>query len=197
MKVGEGMSKKQNIIDATIKLFSSKGIEKTRMSDIAKEAGVAQGTFYLYYATKLDVMPDIANVMVDEIYTAITTEIHSSLSFLDKIEALITIVFNATKKNKKLVTIIYTGLSASDHLDSWVDAYKPYYTWLSEILENAKKENDIMLSIECWQAANIIFSIIEAAAERAYVFSSQAESTTTKDKQDVLNFLIQYFHIKQ
>ena len=36
-------------------LFLNQGIEKTSISDIAKKAGVAKGTFYLYFADKYEI----------------------------------------------------------------------------------------------------------------------------------------------
>ncbi len=49
-----------------LKCFRKKGVEKTKISDIVKLAGIAQGTFYLYFPSKLSVMPAIAEVMVEK-----------------------------------------------------------------------------------------------------------------------------------
>lgn len=47
---GEGMvDKKQKIIEATIEQFAAKGVENTKISDIVKAAGIAQGTFYYIF----------------------------------------------------------------------------------------------------------------------------------------------------
>jgi AcrR family transcriptional regulator len=48
------------IADAVaIDLFDETGFQKTRISDIVAKAGVAQGTFYLYYKSKEDIFLDI------------------------------------------------------------------------------------------------------------------------------------------
>lgn len=47
---------KQNIIRAARALFDDKGIIKASVNDIVKRAGVAKGTFYLYFETKDDVV---------------------------------------------------------------------------------------------------------------------------------------------
>ena len=44
--------RKQEILDAALKLFGEKGYEKTSISDIAKTIGVAQGLCYRYFPSK-------------------------------------------------------------------------------------------------------------------------------------------------
>jgi AcrR family transcriptional regulator len=47
-----GMSKKEDILNTTLKLVIEKGIHNTPMSLIAEEAGVGMGTIYNYFASK-------------------------------------------------------------------------------------------------------------------------------------------------
>ncbi len=41
--------KPQQIIDAAVRVFARKGYFSSRVSDIAREAGIAAGTIYLYF----------------------------------------------------------------------------------------------------------------------------------------------------
>ena len=56
------MSKKKNtekyyrIIQAATKMFARKGFYKTRISEIAMEAEVADGTVYIYFENKDDIL---------------------------------------------------------------------------------------------------------------------------------------------
>jgi AcrR family transcriptional regulator len=43
------------IIDAAIGVFIEKGYAATRLDDVAKRAGIAKGTLYLYFDTKEDI----------------------------------------------------------------------------------------------------------------------------------------------
>ena len=47
--------KRIRMIQAAYELFSEKGVYKTSIDDIAKSAGVAKGTFYLYFADKTEI----------------------------------------------------------------------------------------------------------------------------------------------
>lgn len=46
--------KKDTLLQSAFDLFTGKGFAKTTVSDIVKEAGLAKGTFYLYFKDKYD-----------------------------------------------------------------------------------------------------------------------------------------------
>ena len=48
--------KPQQIIDAAIRVFARNGYYNSRVSDIAREAGIASGTIYLYFKTKDEIL---------------------------------------------------------------------------------------------------------------------------------------------
>jgi len=48
--------KHQKILQAAVKVFSEKGFYNSRVSEIAKEANVADGTIYLYFKNKDDLL---------------------------------------------------------------------------------------------------------------------------------------------
>lgn len=60
---------------------SGKGRRKTKISDIVKLAGIAQGTFYLYFPSKLSVMPAIAEVMVEKMILAVKEKVQKDVPF--------------------------------------------------------------------------------------------------------------------
>lgn len=63
--------RRQEIITTAQQLFMSKGYEATSVSDIVKEIGVAQGTFYYYFESKEDVLEAITVSMVEELHAHI------------------------------------------------------------------------------------------------------------------------------
>ena len=48
--------KEKELFSSAFDLFLEQGIEKTSIDDIAKNAGVAKGTFYLYFSDKYDIL---------------------------------------------------------------------------------------------------------------------------------------------
>jgi AcrR family transcriptional regulator len=59
--------RRRELIDAARQLFIEQGYEQTAMSDIAKRANVAQGTFYIYFDSKQDVLVAIMRELLQEL----------------------------------------------------------------------------------------------------------------------------------
>jgi AcrR family transcriptional regulator len=59
------MSREQDILDAAIKIFSEKGFSAATTSEIAKEAGVAEGTIFRYFKTKKDILKSVMVKLVE------------------------------------------------------------------------------------------------------------------------------------
>jgi AcrR family transcriptional regulator len=66
--------RKEQLIGAALKVFSSRGIIGSKISMIAAEAGVSQGLFYHYFKSK------------DELFTSLVQEaLEASLSSIDRL----------------------------------------------------------------------------------------------------------------
>lgn len=61
---GVSVDTRQLIIDSARKVIGKNGFSNTRISDIVSEAGLAQGTFYLYFKNKKDVIEEIGDQMI-------------------------------------------------------------------------------------------------------------------------------------
>jgi TetR/AcrR family transcriptional repressor of mexJK operon len=59
---------KEKIVQAAIQLFQGRGYEKTTSNDIASEAGVSVGSFYVYFTDKRQLLLTIFDRLADELY---------------------------------------------------------------------------------------------------------------------------------
>jgi len=59
---------KEKIVQAAIRLFEERGYEKTTSNDIASEAGVSVGSFYVYFTDKRQLLLTIFDRLADELY---------------------------------------------------------------------------------------------------------------------------------
>lgn len=68
-------SRRAEIVSAAAATFAERGLAATAVSDIVRAAGVAQGTFYLYFTSKDDVVLAVAerlgDVMIERIESAV------------------------------------------------------------------------------------------------------------------------------
>src|SRR5437588_12373184 len=59
--------RRQEILDAAVKVFKDKGVSKSTVADIAEAAGVAKGTVYLYFGSKEHLLAALRDRHVDEL----------------------------------------------------------------------------------------------------------------------------------
>ncbi|MBN1940326.1 MAG: TetR/AcrR family transcriptional regulator [Candidatus Aminicenantes bacterium] len=63
--------RKAGIVEAAAKVFAERGVAKTAVSDIAGAASVAQGTIYLYFKDKDDILLAVVQSIVDRMMDGI------------------------------------------------------------------------------------------------------------------------------
>ncbi|WP_188454778.1 TetR family transcriptional regulator [Virgibacillus oceani] len=181
-------NKKELIIQSAINVFREKGIEKTKISDIVKGAGIAQGTFYLYFSSKFAVMPSIAEVMVERMLDEIRDNLKDDSTFAEKLEKVIEAVFQITSEYREIFALIYSGLAATEYLKEWETIYAPYYAWMSELLTQAKDAGVIRKSLHVMRTAEVLIGLIESAADQSYLYSQVDTNTIELKKKEVLEF---------
>ena len=49
------LQKRTSLLNTAFNLFTTKGVSKTSIAEISKNAGIAKGTFYLYFKDKYDI----------------------------------------------------------------------------------------------------------------------------------------------
>lgn len=104
-RLHDGMTTREKILEAALKLFSEKGFNGAVTSEIAKEAGVAEGTIFRYFPTKKDLLFSVANpVVVDSLKSII--EDFRNYSPRELLEAVIQNRLEIISQNIDLVKIL-------------------------------------------------------------------------------------------
>lgn len=115
--MGKAEENKQQKLEALYKnayeLFLTNGIEKTSISDIAKKAGVAKGTFYLYFTDKYDIRDQLIAKTADSLFhKAFKAMVNEQIpSFEDRIIFIVDYVLDSIQKNKPMLRFISKNLS--------------------------------------------------------------------------------------
>ncbi|PIC86309.1 TetR family transcriptional regulator [Sporosarcina sp. P20a] len=183
------MGKKTAIIHSAIEVFQEQGIEKTKISDIVKRAGIAQGTFYLYFPSKLSLMPAIAEVMVMKTIEIVKETVDDEATYPKQFEQMVEAIFEVNKEYYEILAVIYSGIASTEHIREWESVYAPFYEWVSEKLEAAKKAGAVRQSIKPDRTAKIIIGLIESTAEQVFLYAQHDESEADRQKEEVLDFM--------
>jgi AcrR family transcriptional regulator len=180
--------KYNKILNAAIDVISEKGLDKTSISDIVKKAGVAQGTFYLYFSSKKALIPAIADNLLTVTLEGIKEKIQGKENFWNVLEIMIDETFNITDVYKDVIVLCYSGLAIDYSMEKWEAIYQTYYYWLEGIITNAINKKEIISDINVKWTARIIINLVENAAER-YFISYEQDDALEVYKTEIFNFL--------
>mgnify|MGYP002568638179 FL=1 len=105
--------KRDSLLMAAFALFTQKGINDTSISDIAKKANMAKGTFYLYFKDKFDIRDKLIADKARQVFCRALEEMNwvQLDSLEDHVIFLINSVINQLNQNKNLLKFISKNLS--------------------------------------------------------------------------------------
>lgn len=136
------LNKHGKIINAATKVFAKKGFFNARISDIAKEAKVADGTIYLYFDNKFDIL---LSVLEEEI-GKLTEQIKKAIADETDPEKMLAIFtrthLSAMKKNKNLAEVIQVELRQNDKLvrEFRNSTFQEYINIVSTIIKEGQRQ---------------------------------------------------------
>jgi len=110
-------AKRTSLLDAAYKLFTTQGVNKTSVSEISKESGIAKGTFYLYFKDKYDIRNKLISHESSKLFTAakkaleIYQKSHTDITFENQIIFIVDHIVNTLNTNQSLLTFISKNLS--------------------------------------------------------------------------------------
>lgn len=184
---------KKKLMECAEKLFYKKGFDRTSVKEIVKAAGVAQGTFYLYFETKDEILFTIIKNM--------TVKINNCINILDiknpkleDIEIVVDYIAAFMKDNPEIIKLVHNariielaGFEKHEMKTVW---------FFMDMIGNwiyAASEKGIIGKIDPVMYSNIIFQIVHELLETAFLYNTPADIDVMKEetKKIVKSILVQ------
>jgi AcrR family transcriptional regulator len=175
--VEENKLKKRNkILDAAYNLFAKNGINTTPIDEVVKCAGVAKGTFYLYFHDKYDLMDQIILYKSAAIIKSVIAQMKNintdnKMEAIDQltffVDAIVDAIIDYMIENKEMLSVISekSSILYSLIIDNGDDNIKLDFDYLTDIIvklgnppENAKKLLLLVSTMIFTTASNAILS---------------------------------------
>ena len=171
--VEENKLKKRNkILDAAYNLFAKNGINTTPIDEVVKCAGVAKGTFYLYFHDKYDLMDQIILYKSAAIIKSVIAQMKNintdnKMEAIDQLTFFVDAIIDYMIENKEMLSVISekSSILYSLIIDNGDDNIKLDFDYLTDIIvklgnppENAKKLLLLVSTMIFTTASNAILS---------------------------------------
>jgi TetR/AcrR family transcriptional regulator, fatty acid metabolism regulator protein len=184
-------NKHSKIISAATKVFAKKGFFTARISDIAKEAKVADGTIYLYFNNKYDILLSVFEEEVGKIVESTEKLLSAECDPSKQLEIFVTQHLLAMKKNKYLAEVIQIELrqthkAIKDYRDN---KFSKYTGIIADIIRNGQKTGIYRSDIKPDLAKRAFFGALD---ETSRVWNASLETNYSVEEtatQMLLMFL--------
>ena len=155
--------KRERILDAAIRVFAEKGFAGSRVADVARAAGVADGTIYLYFDSKDALLIAIFEEKMELIIAVAEAELTKIENPVERLGYFILHHIEAVDANLDLAEVMLVELRFSD---KFLKEYEPaplwrYMTMLSGIISGGQKSGHFRSDIPAGVAAGAIFGALD------------------------------------
>jgi len=133
------------ILEAAVKVFARQGFYQSTVAQIAREAGVADGTIYLYFKNKDDILVNFFDYKTKQVFERFRAEVNQAESGLDKLRNLIRRHLAEFQRDRDMAILYQVGTHQIDRLaeDQIREMSKMYQDLVSEIVEAGQQEGSI------------------------------------------------------
>lgn len=153
--------KQQKIFAAAVRLFAEKGYANTSTSEIAKAAGVAEGTIFRHYGTKDQLLMSIIITFIRSSFPAIAEsvfqeiDIEKHVSFESFLKALILNRIEFIKENREIFQVFAKEVLYHERLRNELAPYfkKNVVGRILPLIERFKEQGELV----DWPAEKILF----------------------------------------
>lgn len=175
--------KYNQILDAAVIVIAENGYHHSQVSKIAKQAGVADGTIYLYFKNKEDILVSLFQEKMGQFIEKIEEEIKIQRNAKEKLLTLITMHFTQLAKNHHLAIVTQLELRQSnkDLRQKINDVLKRYLGIVDHIISEGIKEGTFNPNLQVRIVRQMIFGTIDEVVtnwvmkEQKYDLVSQAD----------------------
>jgi len=146
-KIEEKKQEKENkLLTSAYKLFTEKGINTTSIQDIVDDAGVAKGTFYLYFKDKYDLQNKLIIKKSKQLFKEALDNLNKNviINFEDQLIFVIDYIINIVSNDKTLINFIEKDLSLGIYSDV-NELINDNKTGIKEIFVKGLKKHNIKL----------------------------------------------------
>lgn len=158
--------KYHQIIDAAVITIAENGYHQTQVSKIAKQAGIADGTIYLYFKNKEDILISLFQEKMANFIEKIKEVIAGKQTAAEKIFMMIENHFRILSQNPKLAVVTQLELRQSNQeLRRRINnVLKEYLDFIEQILRKGVESGEFAPDLDTRLARQMLFGTIDEIA---------------------------------
>ena len=167
------LDRRAAILAAARTVLAEKGFEATKISDIVARAGVAQGTFYLYFPSKISLVLAIAEDMNTRVMASVRQAFEGTRTLGEAIEAAVPAAFHELETYKDVLGLLHSRISITEFYEECREIDRPSYDFVCGIIRAAQATGQMSPAVNPEISAQLIIGLLEHAAHACYILNTQ------------------------
>jgi TetR/AcrR family transcriptional regulator, fatty acid metabolism regulator protein len=162
-RVSRGGDKRERILPAAVRVFAKKGFYATRVSEVAKAAGVADGTIYLYFRSKDALLVSLFEDRVERLLAFMQTELPKTASAPEKLRRIIELQLGLLEGERDLAEVVTVILRQSTKLMKEYAApkFNAYLDAIARVVSDGQRDGELRPDVSPHLAARAIFGALD------------------------------------
>ncbi|KJJ41405.1 TetR family transcriptional regulator [Bacillus subtilis] len=188
--------KYMQIIDAAVEVIAENGYHQSQVSKIAKQAGVADGTIYLYFKNKEDILISLFKEKMGQFIERMEEDIKEKTTAKEKLALVISKHFSllADDHNLAIVTQLELRQSNLELRQKINEILKGYLNILDSILTEGIQSGELKEGLDVRLARQMIFGTIDETVTTWVMNDQKYDLAALSDS--VLELLVSGIHNK-
>lgn len=155
--------KRERILAGAVDAFAAHGFHRARVSDVAKAAGVADGTIYLYFENKSELLARIFENTLDEFWSRGEGYVFETEDPEEQLMRLVELHLRFLGENRNLATVFQVDLRHSPHFlgDVSRKIFRKYLDRLAAIIRKGQAAGVFAADVPPGEAAKLVFGAID------------------------------------
>ena len=183
-RVAQSNGKYEAILRAAIKVFARSGFFNSKVADVAREAGVADGTVYLYFKNKDDILVSIFNHVMDEALDMGRKRLGQVSDPREKLKRIVQAHLDRLGRDRDLAVVFQVELRSSTKFMEQFSATKvsEYLEMIRGVIQEGQRAGVFRKGLNTTIAAKVLFGALDEMAtnwvlsHRRYSLTSTADS---------------------
>ncbi len=185
------LHKREKILRAAIQVFARKGFYQSKVSEIARAADVADGTIYLYFHNKDDILISLFEEAMTKIIDHMRSQIDREQDPRKKIEQFAKTHMGLIKKDRALAEVIQVETRQSSKFMKEYDNRKfaQYLDLISEIIVEGQTQKVFRPDINPGIAKRAFFGALDELS-RLWVLAPQKKYSIPKAARQISDYFL-------
>jgi TetR/AcrR family fatty acid metabolism transcriptional regulator len=175
--------KYEAILRAAIKVFARSGFFNSKVADVAREAGVADGTVYLYFKNKDDILVSIFNHVMEEALALGRERLAEVTDPVEKLKRIVHAHLDRIGRDRDLAVVFQVELRSSTKFMEQFSATKvtEYLDMIRGVIEEGKRQGVFRSGLNTTIAAKVLFGALDEMATNWVLSRKRYSLVSTAD----------------